>query len=278
MQFKRLLATLTLALCASVSVQAQTEQPVADSLAVADTLHSEVTAQSEAVRHRLMRKQRGVSNLKTQIVPVGQWVFGGTLSYSTHSNSDYKLLVVEGINSEGYTFKVSPLIGYSVKQNSLIGLRFAYSRSLTDLDKAAVHIGEGDGALNFDFDYYYSLKHSYEVMAIWRQYIPLGRNRRFALFSEFQLTMSGSQSKFAEGSPIRGTYAKGFNVGFGVNPGVVAFITNNMALELNIGVLGINYSTTHQVHNQVTVGDTQSSFMNFSVNIFSIGVGMAFYL
>ena len=63
-----------------------------------------------------------------------------------------------------------------------------------------------------------------------------------------------------------------------MNPGIVAFLTNNMAVEINVGVLGINYSSTRQVHNQVTVGNTNSSMMNFSINIFSIGVGVAFYL
>jgi hypothetical protein len=92
------------------------------------------------------------------------------------------------------------------------------------------------------------------------------------------LAVGGSQSKFAEGSPIRGTYAKGFDISLGANPGVVAFITNNMALELNIGVLGLGYSHTRQVHNQISVGETSSSLMNFKVNILSIGLGLAFYL
>ena len=35
---------------------------------------------------------------------------------------------------------------------------------------------------------------------------------------------------------------------------------------------------TKQVHNQVTVGKRNTSMMNFKVNIFSIGLGMAFYL
>jgi hypothetical protein len=122
------------------------------------------------------------------------------------------------------------------------------------------------------------LKHSYDVAAIWRQYIPLGRNRRIALFAEFQVAMGGSESKFAEGSPIRGTYSKGFDLSIGANPGVVAFITNNMALELNVGMLGLGYSHNKQVHNQVTTGKSSSSAMNFKVNILSIGMGVAFYL
>ena len=122
--------------------------------------------------------------MKTQIVPKGQWVFGGSLTYSTHTNSDYTFLIIEDIESTGYSVKVSPLVGYSLAPNSIIGLRGSYSRSFLNMDSASLHLGEGDAALNFGVDYYYMLKHSYNVAAIWRQYIPLGRNKRLALFAE----------------------------------------------------------------------------------------------
>ena len=64
----------------------------------------------------------------------------------------------------------------------------------------------------------------------------------------------------------------------GITPGLVAFATNNMAIELNVGIMGITYSKVRQIHNQVTVGTRKSSMMNFKVNIFSIGIGVAFYL
>lgn len=113
---------------------------------------------------------------------------------------------------------------------------------------------------------------------IWRQYIPLGRSKRFALFNETSLSFGGIQSKFANDSPVKGTHQTGFEVGLGISPGIVAFATNNMAVEVNVGVMGINYSHIKQVHNQVRDGDIKSSMMNFKVNIFSIGLGMAFYL
>ncbi|MEG2772316.1 MAG: hypothetical protein RR960_08250, partial [Alistipes sp.] len=124
----------------------------------------------------------------------------------------------------------------------------------------------------------YSLKQSYSVAAIWRQYIPLGRNKRFALFNEVQLAVGGTTGKFANDSPVKGTYESGFEISLGVSPGIVAFATNNMAIELNIGVMGLSYSSVEQVHNQVTVGERKTSNMNFKVNIFSIGLGVAFYL
>ena len=221
------------------------------------------------------RQRRGVSNLRTEFVPKGQWVFGGSVSYSTHSNNNYNFLIIEDIESDGYTFQVSPLVGYAYAKNSLVGIRFGYSRSLTQLDNASLSITSLDNA------FFYSLKHSYNAEALWRKYIPLGRNnKRFSLFAEVSLAMGGSQSKLASGpqNALSGTYATSFDVALGVNPGISAFLTNNMAIEVNVGVLGFNYSHTRQVSNQVVAGENSSSQMNFKINIFSIGLGAAFYL
>ena len=51
-----------------------------------------------------------------------------------------------------------------------------------------------------------------------------------------------------------------------------------MALELNVGVMGITYESVKQIHNQVAVGRRSGSMMSFKVNLLSIGLGMAFYL
>ena len=243
-----------------------------DSLATSLTT---IASDTTRISHSDIRKRRGISNLRTEFVPKGQWVFGGSISYSTHSNNNYTFLIIEDIQSNGYQFKVSPLLGYAYAKNSLVGVRFGYVRSLTELDNASLSITSLDNA------FYYSLKHSYNVEALWRKYIPLGRNnKRFALFAEVALAMGGSQSKLASGpaNALSGTYATSFDVALGVNPGISAFLTNNFAIEVNVGVFGFNYSQTRQVSNQVVTGQTSSSQMNFKVNIFSIGLGAAFYL
>lgn len=225
-----------------------------------------------------MRRQRGLTEKHNLFVPRGQWIFGGTASYSTHSNDTYRFLVIEGIESKGYTFKVSPMIAYAFRDNMALGGRFIYSRSLLKLDKADLNLGGEDSDLNFELNDCYSLQQSYSVAMIWRQYIPLGRNKRFALFNEMQLSGGGTQARFAKDSPVKGTYQTGYTFSLGISPGIIAFATNNMAVEVNVGVMGISYSHTKQVHNQVTVGKRDASMMNFKVNIFSIGLGMAFYL
>ena len=230
------------------------------------------------------RKQRGFS-ADTNFVPKGQWIFGGTASYSTHKNADYKFLIVDNINSEGYTVNVSPMIAYAPWRNMAVGIRFGYGRSLLAMDSAALAFGDEESGISLTVDYFHQIKHSYTGSIFWRPYIPLGRSNRFAIFAEVQLNMTGSQTKIVmEDGTIdqyqnyRGTYSQGFGASLALQPGIVAFVTNNTALELSIGVFGIGYERTKQTKNQIETGIVESSNMNFKVNLLSIGFGVSFYL
>lgn len=230
------------------------------------------------------RKQRGFTS-DTNFVPKGQWIFGGTASYSTHHNADYKLAIIDGIDSEGYTVKVSPMIAYAPWKNMAVGVRFGYGRSMLAIDNASLAFGEGDSGISIDVDFYHQIKHSYTGTLFWRPYIPLGNSNRFAIFAEVQLNFTGSQSKLvAEDGVIdgyqnyRGRYGESLGGSIALQPGIVAFVTNNTALELSIGVFGIGYEKSKQVRNQIETGSVESSNMNFKVNLLSIGFGVSFYL
>lgn len=225
-----------------------------------------------------MRAERGLTELGNVIVPKGQWILGANASYSTHTNESYTFLVIEGIESNGYTFRISPLLAYAIRDNMALGLRGTYSRTNLTIDQADLRFGDDASGTDIKVSDYKSVKHSYTVAASWRQYIPLGASKRFAVFTEVQLGAGGTQSVFAAGQPVKGTYETGYTLSLGVSPGLLAFATNNVAIEVNVGVMGISYTDVRQVHNQVTVGRRKSSNMNFKVNIFTIGVGVAFYL
>lgn len=210
-------------------------------------------------------------------VPKGQWIVGSSVSYSEHTENNYDFLVIEKINSDGYSFKLSPMFAYALKDNMALGGRFKYGRTLVRMDETQLKL---DDENQFDINNVYQLKHSYSAMAVFRNYIPLGDSKRFAIFSETQLEVGGSQSKVSngKGEALTGTYSKSVDLGFGVSPGMVAFINNYTAVEVNIGVLGVNLSKKQQVTNQVETGEQSSTSANFKINIFSIGLGIAFYL
>ena len=67
-------------------------------------------------------------------------------------------------------------------------------------------------------------------------------------------------------------------MGVGVSPGIVMFLNNYSALEVNVGVVGFNYTHTKATTDQIYVSDRKSSSANFKLNLMSISFGVAFYL
>ena len=210
-------------------------------------------------------------------VPKGQWIVGSSVSYSEHNEKDYQFFIVEGFNSDGYTFNVSPMVAYAFKDNMTIGTRFSYGRSLFKLDDMSIVVDE-DTQLNLDG--LYQLKHAYTGMLTLRNYISLGHSKRFALFNETRIGIGGSTAKILNNSETKqvGSYVRSTDINFGLAPGIVAFINNFMAVEVNIGVLGLDFSKTKQTHNQIDTSERASSIANFKINLFSIGLGIACYL
>lgn len=134
---KLFIRPLVLALCLSAAAQVLRAQETAPNTDAAGPVPKTINE---------MRRERGLTDTHNLFVPKGQWVFGGTASYSTHTNDNYKFLVVEGIDSKGYTFRISPLIAYAVRDNMALEGRFIYSRTLLKLDNAELHFGDSETA------------------------------------------------------------------------------------------------------------------------------------
>lgn len=227
---------------------------------------------------REQRADRGLMSYENIFVEKGQWMVGFSGSYSAHANNNYSLLVVDDINSIGYNFKLSSMAAYTFAPNNAVGARLSYNRNLLRVDSSKIAVGEGDSGVNLSMDDCYLLSHSYSLMAILRQYISIGENKRFALFNEIQLEGGGSQSKYSYDSPVQGTYSTSTEFAINFAPGITAFITNRFAVEINVGAMGFSYSKTKELHNQVSQGDYTTNWFNFKVNIFSINFGLAYYL
>lgn len=210
-------------------------------------------------------------------IPKGQWITGVSVSYSQASLDNYQFFIVEGINADSYTFKVSPMVMFCFKDNLAAGGRFAYSRTLARVDKARVVI---DSETDYKIDNLYSLSHNYSGMAAFRNYISFGDNKRFGMFNEVQFQISGGQSKLCNGSgqDLTGTYERSFGLDVGLAPGMIMFLNNYSAIEVNVGVLGFSYNSTKSTTDQIYVARRNSRQANFKINLFSITFGVAFYL
>ena len=205
----------------------------------------------------------------------GTWMAGGTARYSQHINDDYNFLVINGINSTGYNISATPKAMYMFRDNMGAGLRLGYSRGMLDLASADMSFGE----ISMDASNCYQLNQKFAASAFFRAYVPLAGAKRIAMFADLSLGGSFKHGKVfnAGGEFVVGSYQESFSVELAVDPGIIAFLTEHLAMELNVGVFGVSHSWTNQVQNQVENGTFDSTSAGFMINFLSIGVGLSYY-
>lgn len=243
-----------------------------DSIA-ADTIAGAPTL--APLQHEIPEFKRKIES--TVFIPKGQWGAGISVSYSQTNQSKYQFLIIENLNGDTYSFKVSPMVCYFVKNDMGLGGRFSYSRSLTKLEQGDIVI---DSETEYNVENLYSLSHNYSFTGIMRNYFSLGKSKRFGFFNEMQLEIGGGQSKLMKGKneELTGAYASNFHFNIGFAPGLVMFLNNYTAMEVNVGVLGFGITSTKQIDDRIYESRRKSESANFRVNLFSITFGTTFYL
>ena len=206
----------------------------------------------------------------------GTWMVGGTGSWTVHRNDNYSFIFSDRMTSTGYNVKVSPAFCYMLKDNLGIGVRAGYSRSNLKVDEA--NIGFGD--LGMDISDIHTLKHHYEINALMRNYIPIGKSRKLALYNEIQMGYRFGVSKIAgrmeEG--YNGNYTDDRSIQVNFCPGIVGFANDHWAVDVNVNMLGLTLANMKQSQNQVEKGSLNVTKMSFQVNILAIGFGLYYYL
>jgi hypothetical protein len=213
---------------------------------------------------------------KVTFIPKGAWLAGGTASFKSYNFSDYKFLVVDDMLGKAYTLALSPYATYFFTDNLGAGLRFAYKRDMMDIDKLSINLAED---LGISISEYNNIRHSYIAFAIFRSYISIAGNTRFGFFNEVQLSAGGGQGKFVngKGETAEGTYHNTLELGIGLTPGLTAFITNDFAVEVSIGLLGFNYKKINQISNQVYEGGYSKAGASLKIDLLAINLSLAYF-
>lgn len=219
--------------------------------------------------------KRGLEQVS--FIPKGQWITGVSVNYSQNSADKYQFFIIEDISGDAYSFKVSPMVQYCFKDNLTAGARFSYERMKTQIDRASVVLESDD---SYDVDNFNVVSDNYYGTALFRNYISLGSDMRFGMFNEVQLQLGGGQSRLLNGSgdDLTGTFERNVNVNIGLSPGMIMFLNNYSAIEVNVGVLGFGYTHTKSTTDHVYVARRNSQKANFKINLFSISFGVVFYL
>lgn len=229
--------------------------------------------------------ERGVGKMNSVFIPKGYIGGGLNFSYNTlelgnaANDPGYSMLfsLLSGIQAEMQTLGVSPSVSYFVKDNFSVGVRFDYDR--TNLNVGNFGLSLGDLASISLSDYVFK-KNMYSTAVTGRYYMPIANSRRIAMFGELQLGFDAGQSltyKVVDGCNL-GTFQQIYGFGVNVVPGLCVFATNEVCVEVAVGVLGLNFQHITQETNNVDLSVMTQSGANFKINPLSISLGMSFYL
>ena len=228
---------------------------------------------------------RGIGLPSSRFIPKGTIGGGLTVSYSSYAlgngtdDAGYKMLfsMLSGIDADMQSFGLAPFVSYFIADNISIGVRFDYDYSDLDLGTAGLNLGDMLSMNVQDIGY---TKQSYMGAIALRDYIPIADSKRFAMFAELRAAGGYAQSESfrMENGGKFGTYQDIYKCSIGLVPGLTCFVTNELAIEASVGVLGYEFQKVVQTTNQVEVSQMVNNSANFRINLLSINMGMSFYI
>ncbi len=228
---------------------------------------------------------RGIGKASGVFIPKGAVGGGISFSYNDYNvgnatdDAGYNMLfsLVQGMSGSMTTFGIAPHVSYFVADNLAVGARFDYDSSKLNVGNANLSLGEG---MSFGIQDYNYFKHMYSGSLACRYYMPIANSKRFGLFTEIRATGAYGQGESyrAEGEDKYGTYQDILKFSVGLVPGLAVFITDEVALEASVGVLGIDYEKIEQTTNQVDKSVMTSSGANCKINLLSLNLGVSFYI
>lgn len=222
------------------------------------------------------RYDRGLFNYL--FIPKGQWSFGLMASYGQFSTDDVQLLsVIKNLDFNIKAYSLQPSITYFFRNNQSIGLKFIYVRRNLDLPSLAVDFSDDMNFSLKDISYY---EQSYSTSISYRNYVGLGRDRRFGVFNDVDLSFGSGSSRFKRyyGGELRDTRTNSVTAALNFSPGVCVFIMDYVSFNVSFGVFGIKVHHEKQQTNGVEEGTRFTSGANFKFNIFNINFGMAVFI
>lgn len=226
-------------------------------------------------RRHIQRIDRDL--MKRVYIPKGQWMLGASFNYQSWDTDNINLLVLKNIELEGHTFSASPYFGYFLWNNFCLGGRYNYHRDYFFLGQFDLNLGED---FNISLDDLYYLEHTHEVCTFARLYQPIDRKNIFAFFSDVRAIYAYSVGKNTTGSgaDFDGSFERAHTIQLAFCPGMSVFVTDFMAAEASIGIMGLKYRWKNQQTNRVESGTSRSGGANFKFNLLSINLGVTFYL
>lgn len=213
-------------------------------------------------------------------IPKGTKSAGLVFSYNDYnigSETGYDALfsMIQGAIGSLDTWKFAASGSYFVKDDMSIGLRLNYNRTSIGIDQADIALSD----VGISLGNHYHIGHEYTVALTGRYYMPIAGSKRFAFFSELNLEGGYGQGKTYSINEGRkeGVYYDEYSLSLAVAPGVSAFVMKNIALELSLDLMSLDWTNIHQVANQVDYSNSNSFGIHYNIDLLSTKLALVLY-
>ena len=166
----------------------------------------------------------------------GTWLMGGTLSAKSKSLSDIDLLVVDVEKLDQRAFNVRLEGSYFFKENISVGLGLQFGEDKADLVADLLNNSYKRDIRNFS--------RTYGVLGFIKNHIPVSSNNVFYVTNQTELFYgykSGPSETYIS-DILERKYANKNSIGVSIRPGILVFLTDDFAFDLNMGILGFSHS------------------------------------
>lgn len=283
MNMRKIIFTFIALLSVAVGMMAQGR----DTIIIRDTVYIDTRdkeIKSEDVAKLIPEKSigrfdRGILNYR--LIEKGKWMGGLTFSFINYESEEGSLLYsMLGDFDANFSIKAfNPYVGYAIKDNSVVGVKFGYNRVIGDLGNIDLNLGSD---MSFSIGNMRYSEDLYSIGLFYRSYIGLDSSGMFGLFNETHLTYKRGHSNFTNGksdsADITNTETTINELRIGINPGVAVFITKNVSAEMSFGVAGFKYRSERQNNSLGEEGKRDTSGADFKINILNINIGLTFCL
>jgi hypothetical protein len=212
----------------------------------------------------------------------GTWLLGGTLSAKSNNLSDIDLLVVDVESFDQRAFNIRLEGSYFFKENVSVGLGLQFGEDKVDLVANLLNNSYKRDIRNYS--------RSYGVVGFIKNHIPVSSNDVFYVTNQTELFYgykSGPSETYIS-DILERQYAVKHSMGVSIRPGILIFLTDNFAFDLNMGILGFSHSKEDVSYaypknnppsesNRKDDSRNKSTDLNLKFDLLKIGFGFSYY-
>ena len=171
---------------------------------------------------------------------------------------------------------------YFYKENISVGLGLQFGEDKATLGADFLNNSYRKDIRNFN--------RTYGVLGFIKNHIPVSSNNVFYVTNQTELSYGyrNGPSETYVGDILERKYAKKHTIGVSIRPGILIFLTDNFAFDLNMGILGFSHSverTDYQYPPNNLPAESErkdnaknrSTNLNLKFDLLKLGFGFSYY-